>query len=142
MVEGCNPQRGQTPLRVVEGFSVNRGQTPLRVEAGALHADARRIDLADLAGFDRPAPLTNGTRSAPFFARVVDMVAEPLPSAERGTIDGADHVPHSASRDGTGSWPPRSWRAPARRAIGDGDEFRARRRSLGEQAARTGGTDR
>lgn len=56
--------------------------------------DSLHMDLTDLASFDRPALLTNGTESAPFFGPVVDMVAEPLPQAERITIEGADHVPH------------------------------------------------
>jgi pimeloyl-ACP methyl ester carboxylesterase len=56
--------------------------------------DALRMDLDALAGFDKPALLTSGTESAPFFAPLVDMVAASLPRAERVTIDGADHVPH------------------------------------------------
>lgn len=56
--------------------------------------DALQMDLDALAGFDRPALLTSGTESAPFFGPVVDTVAEPLPRSERVTIDGADHVPH------------------------------------------------
>lgn len=56
--------------------------------------DALQMDLDALAGFDRPALLTSGTESAPFFGPVVDMVAESLPRSERVTIDGADHVPH------------------------------------------------
>ena len=55
---------------------------------------ALQMDLDALAGFDRPALLTSGTESAPFFGHVVDIVAEPLPRSERVTIDGADHVPH------------------------------------------------
>ena len=57
-------------------------------------ADALQMDLDALSGFDRPALLTSGTESAPFFGPVVDMVAESLPRSERVTIDGADHVPH------------------------------------------------
>jgi pimeloyl-ACP methyl ester carboxylesterase len=56
--------------------------------------DAFQMDLDALAAFDRPALLTNGTESAPFFGPVVDMVAEPLPRSERVTMNGADHVPH------------------------------------------------
>jgi pimeloyl-ACP methyl ester carboxylesterase len=56
--------------------------------------DALQMDLDALAGFDRPALLTSGTESPPFFGPVVDMVAESLPRSERVTIDGADHVPH------------------------------------------------
>ncbi len=56
--------------------------------------DALQMDLDTLAGVEKPALLTSGTESAPFFGPVVDMVAESLPRAERVTIDGADHVPH------------------------------------------------
>ena len=56
--------------------------------------DALQMDLEALGGFDGPALLTSGTESAPFFAPVVDMVAERLPRSERVTIEGADHVPH------------------------------------------------
>ena len=59
-----------------------------------LDPDALQMDLDALAGFDRPALLTSGTESAPFFGPVLDMVARSLPRAERVTIDGADHVPH------------------------------------------------
>jgi hypothetical protein len=45
--------------------------------------DALQIDLDSLSGFDRPVLLTSGTESAPFFGPVVDMVADPLPRAER-----------------------------------------------------------
>jgi pimeloyl-ACP methyl ester carboxylesterase len=56
--------------------------------------DFLQMDLAALGAFDRPALLTSGTESAPFFAPVVDVVADALPRSERVTIDGADHVPH------------------------------------------------
>jgi pimeloyl-ACP methyl ester carboxylesterase len=56
--------------------------------------DALQIELKDPARFDKPALLTSGTDSAPFFGPVVDMVAQALPRASRNTITGADHVPH------------------------------------------------
>lgn len=56
--------------------------------------DALQMDLEALERFDRPALLTSGTESAPFFGPVVDIVAERLPQSERVTIEGADHVPH------------------------------------------------
>ena len=56
--------------------------------------DFLQMDLEALGRFDRPALLTSGTESAPFFAPVVDMVAQALPRSERITIHGADHVPH------------------------------------------------
>lgn len=55
--------------------------------------DSVGIDLGALAHFDKPALLTSGTDSAPFFGPVVDMVAEALPRVERVTIEGADHAP-------------------------------------------------
>jgi pimeloyl-ACP methyl ester carboxylesterase len=57
-------------------------------------ADFLQMDLDALRAFDKPALLTTGTRSAPFFGPVVDKVAAALPRADRGTIEGADHVPH------------------------------------------------
>ena len=56
--------------------------------------DAVQMDVDALAGFDRPALLTSGTESPPFFGPVVDLVAESLARSERVTIEGADHVPH------------------------------------------------
>jgi pimeloyl-ACP methyl ester carboxylesterase len=62
--------------------------------------DALQIELKDLARFDKPALLTSGTESAPFFGPVVDMVAQALPRAQRITITGADHVPHLSVPEG------------------------------------------
>jgi pimeloyl-ACP methyl ester carboxylesterase len=56
--------------------------------------EALQMDLDALADFDKPALLTSGTESAPFFAPVVDLIAERMPRSRRVTIDGADHVPH------------------------------------------------
>jgi pimeloyl-ACP methyl ester carboxylesterase len=61
--------------------------------------DSPQLDLDALAGFDRPALLTSGTESAPFFGPVVDMIASRMPRAERVTIEGADHVPHIGVSD-------------------------------------------
>src|SRR4030088_1004005 len=61
--------------------------------------DALQMDLEALGAFDKPALLTSGTKSAPFFGPVVDMVASRLPRADRITIDGADHVPHISVPD-------------------------------------------
>jgi pimeloyl-ACP methyl ester carboxylesterase len=52
------------------------------------------MDLDALTRFGRPALLTSGTESAPFFSPVVDQVAACLPRAERAAIEGGDHVPH------------------------------------------------
>jgi pimeloyl-ACP methyl ester carboxylesterase len=61
--------------------------------------DSQQMDLDALAGFDKPALLTSGTESAPFFGPVVDMIASRMPRAERITIEGADHVPHISVPD-------------------------------------------
>lgn len=61
--------------------------------------DALQMDLDALSSFARPALLTSGTESAPFFGRVVDLVASRIPRASRITIDGADHVPHISVPD-------------------------------------------
>jgi pimeloyl-ACP methyl ester carboxylesterase len=58
--------------------------------------DALQLDRDALARFDKPALLTSGTESAPFFGPVVDLVSEPLPRSERVTIDGGDHAPHAS----------------------------------------------
>jgi pimeloyl-ACP methyl ester carboxylesterase len=52
------------------------------------------MDLEALTAFDKPALMTNGSASAPFFGPVVDLVAKPLQRAKRVTIEGADHLPH------------------------------------------------
>jgi hypothetical protein len=52
-----------------------------------------QADLEALRSFDKPALLTSGTASAPFFGPVVDIVADALPRAQRAVIYGADHVP-------------------------------------------------
>jgi pimeloyl-ACP methyl ester carboxylesterase len=66
--------------------------------------EALQMDLNALAGFDKPALLTSGTESAPFFGPVADMIASRLPRADRITIEGADHLPQiiakaASSRD-------------------------------------------
>jgi pimeloyl-ACP methyl ester carboxylesterase len=61
--------------------------------------DSPQLDLDALAGFDRPALLTGGTESAPFFGPVVDIIASRMPRAERVTIEGGDRVPHISVPD-------------------------------------------
>jgi pimeloyl-ACP methyl ester carboxylesterase len=51
------------------------------------------IDLAGLAVFTKPALLTQGDQSPPFFAAVPDKVAEALPQARRHTYGGARPQP-------------------------------------------------
>ncbi len=52
------------------------------------------VDLPQLSGFLRPALLTRGEQSPPFFARILEAIATVLPEAQRHTFRGAGHVPH------------------------------------------------
>jgi pimeloyl-ACP methyl ester carboxylesterase len=61
--------------------------------------DALQLDLDALSELDKPALLTSGTESAPFFGPVVDIVASRIRRADRVTIQGADHVPHISVPD-------------------------------------------
>ena len=56
-------------------------------------AEQLALDLAALARFDRPALLTLGGKSPPFFAPVADRVAAALPRAERHTFARLGHMP-------------------------------------------------
>jgi pimeloyl-ACP methyl ester carboxylesterase len=53
-----------------------------------------RLDLNSLHAFEKPALVTNGTESAPFFAPITAAIAEALPSSTLHTFEGAGHVPH------------------------------------------------
>lgn len=58
--------------------------------------DAFVLDLPALSNFDRPALLTQGEASLPFYGAILDrLAAEGLPGARRHTFRGAGHVPHS-----------------------------------------------
>lgn len=52
------------------------------------------VDLGALSRFSKPALLTQGDQSPPFFAVVLDKVAGSLPQARRHTYVGAGHTPH------------------------------------------------
>jgi pimeloyl-ACP methyl ester carboxylesterase len=52
------------------------------------------IDPEALSRFGKPALLTQGDQSPPFFAAVLDNLAETLPQAKRHTYMGAGHNPH------------------------------------------------
>ena len=56
--------------------------------------ESRVMDLGALVHFSRPALLTQGDTSAPFFAPILDQVASALPHAQRQTLSGAGHGPH------------------------------------------------
>ncbi len=52
------------------------------------------VDLERLSTFDRPALITQGDQSPPFFGLIVDKIAAALPRARRHMFRGAGHVPH------------------------------------------------
>ncbi len=56
--------------------------------------DSLTADLEGLRRFDRPALLSQGEASPPFFPKVIERLAEALPQAELRTFAGAGHVPH------------------------------------------------
>lgn len=56
--------------------------------------DNLQMDISRLSHFTKPALLTKGTQSPPFFAMVVEQLAKALPGAHQKTFEGAGHVPH------------------------------------------------
>ena len=56
--------------------------------------ESLNMNLELLNGFNKPALLSNGDQSPPFFPLVIDKIANVLPHAKRITIQGAGHVPH------------------------------------------------
>ncbi len=56
--------------------------------------DSLTVNLEGLGRFDRPALLTKGDGSAPFFPRVIAKLAGALPHARVHTFAGAGHLPH------------------------------------------------
>jgi pimeloyl-ACP methyl ester carboxylesterase len=57
------------------------------------------LDLGRLAAFDRPALISRGEQSAPFFGTILDKIGETLPHARRHIFDGAGHVPNLTHPD-------------------------------------------
>lgn len=55
--------------------------------------EALSIDLDRLSRFSRPALLTVGEQTPPFFAPIVEKIASALPRAERKTFVGVGHEP-------------------------------------------------
>ncbi len=53
-----------------------------------------QIDTAPLSNFKKPALLSSGSESPPFFPLVIDQLMNVIPNAKRITIEGAGHVPH------------------------------------------------
>ncbi len=56
--------------------------------------DGLIVDLGALGSFARPAQLTGGDQSPPFFPVVLELVSGALPQAERFTYRGSGHIPH------------------------------------------------
>jgi len=52
------------------------------------------FDTSGLSHFDKPALLTHGTESPPFFPMVLNIISKAFPHAERFVFEGAGHVPH------------------------------------------------
>ena len=52
------------------------------------------LDLKSLAAFEKPALVTTGTESPPFFKPIADAVAAALPLSTFSIFEGAGHVPH------------------------------------------------
>lgn len=55
----------------------------------------RPVGFDRLAGFPRPALLTNGSQSPLFYMPIIEQVAALLPRAERHTFCGSGHVPQA-----------------------------------------------
>ncbi len=61
--------------------------------------DCLGVDLAALARYSGPVLLTHGDQSPPFFAPILDRIAQALPSVTRHRYVGAGHVPHLTHPD-------------------------------------------
>ncbi len=57
------------------------------------------LNPKQLSGFTRPALITVGSASPPFFSPIVTRVAGTIPQARQHTFEGAGHVPHSSHPD-------------------------------------------
>ncbi len=57
------------------------------------------LDVGRLAAFDRPALISRGDQSPPFFGTILDTIVKTLPHARRHTFNGAGHVPHLTHPD-------------------------------------------
>lgn len=53
-----------------------------------------QIDITSLSNFKKPALLSSGSESPPFFPLVINKLMSALPQAKQITIGGAGHVPH------------------------------------------------
>ena len=78
------------PARMRETFVFNATTFLDEVKEPA----AFTIPLPQLAAFDRPALLTQGSESPPFFGQVLDLIAGAMAGVQRYTFDHAGHAPH------------------------------------------------
>jgi pimeloyl-ACP methyl ester carboxylesterase len=58
-----------------------------------------QIDITTLSAFKKPALLSTGSESPPFFPPVIEKLVTAMPHAKRITIEGAGHVPHRSHPD-------------------------------------------
>lgn len=56
--------------------------------------DNLNLNIDSLSRYTKPALMTSGTESPPFFLMVLDQLAKALPHAKRIVFEGAGHVPH------------------------------------------------
>lgn len=61
--------------------------------------ESLQLNLDRLSQFTKPALMTKGTQSPPFFHMVLEQISKALPHAIRKTFDGAGHVPHLTHAD-------------------------------------------
>lgn len=57
------------------------------------------LDVGRLAAFGRPALISGGDQSPPFFGAILDKLGEGFPHARRHTFTAAGHVPHLTHPD-------------------------------------------
>jgi pimeloyl-ACP methyl ester carboxylesterase len=80
----------QLPLQLQQTFTYNAPTYYDEIQ----DAESLQMDTDRLSHFDKPALLTNGTQSPPFFLMVLDQLTKAIPAAKRKTFEGAGHVPH------------------------------------------------
>jgi len=85
----------QLPLQTQQTFTYNAPTWYDEIsDEGSL-----QMDTSGLRHFNKPALLTNGTQSPPFFPLVLDELIKVLPQAKRMAFEGAGHVPHLSHPD-------------------------------------------
>jgi pimeloyl-ACP methyl ester carboxylesterase len=80
----------QLPLQVQQTFVYNAPTFLDEIK----DPENLQIDTSTLSHFNKPALLTQGTQSPPFFLMVLDRIAKVIPNAQGKTFEGAGHVPH------------------------------------------------